>query len=105
MTSQKDQMTEQCCIYCFGQEDGKPCTVCSRCIQLIMNAKPEAVTAFVLKHKQKLTEQQLHYLQTTTDEVIHYDYKARKYRQNLARTRTGRTPKSARPSIRQMRAT
>ena len=97
-------MTEQCCIYCFGQEDGKPVTVCSRCIQLIMNAKPEAITAFILKYKQELTEEQLHYLQNTTDEVIQYDHKTRKFRKDLVRKGTGREAKPAHPQVRQMRA-
>ena len=88
-------MTEQCCIYCYGQENGKPVTVCSRCIQLIMNAKPEAVTAFVLKHKTELTEQQLHYLENTIDEEINNVHKARKPRKNMVRKRTGRPAKPA----------
>ena len=97
-------MIEQCCIYCHRQENGKPVTVCSRCTQLIMNAKPEAVTAFILKHKMELTEQQLLYLQNITDEEIYYEHKARPTRKNLVRKGTGREAKSAHSRIRQMRA-
>ena len=88
-------MPEQCCIYCFGQEDGKPVTVCSRCIQLIINAKPEAVTAFILEHKMELTEQQLDYLKNTIDEEISNDDKTRTTRKNMVRKRIGRPVKPA----------
>ena len=96
-------MTEDCCIYCSRQEDGKPVTVCSRCLQLTVNAKPEAVTAFILKHKMELTEQQLDYLENITDEEIHYEHKTRPTRKNLVRERIGRAAKPAHQKIRQMR--
>jgi hypothetical protein len=97
-------MSDQCCIYCTRQEDGKPVTVCSRCAEHIINAKPGAIMAFILKHKTELAEQQLHYLQNAIDEEVHYDHKTRTTRKNLVGKRISRAAKLAHPKIRQMRA-
>jgi hypothetical protein len=97
-------MSDQCCIYCTRQEDGKPATVCSRCVQLIINANPEAITAFLSQNQQTLTVEQLHSLQNTTDQEVEYEHKTRKFRKNLGRKRIGRTVKPVYSQIRQVRA-
>lgn len=97
-------MTNEVCVFCYGLENGKPVVVCSKCVQKIICASPAAIAKFIEKHQDTLTSDQLHFLQTT-DEEISYDFKARKVRGNMERKRTGRTPKSAHPRIRQMRAT
>jgi hypothetical protein len=94
---QKEQwMKNEVCAFCYGQENGKPVAVCSRCVQKIICSSPAAIVNFIEKRKDTLTPDQLHFLQTTTDEEeIQYEHTTRKPRQNLDRARTGRAAKSA----------
>jgi hypothetical protein len=97
-------MKNEVCVFCYGQENGKPVAVCSRCVQKIICASPTAIANFIEKHKDTLTPDQLHFIQTATDEEVNYEFKARKVRGGMERKRTGRTAKLAHPQIRQMRA-
>jgi hypothetical protein len=98
-------MKNEVCVFCYGLENGKPVSLCSRCVQRIICASPTAIANFIEKHKDTLTPDQLHFLQTATDEEeIHYDHETRTTRKNMERKRTGRTAKPTHPQIRQMRA-
>ena len=84
------------CVFCHGLENGEPVAVCSRCVQKIICASPEAVANFIEKHKETLTPDQLHFLQTTTDEEVNYEFKARKVRGGMERKRPGRISRPSR---------
>ncbi len=96
--------TIECCVFCYGQENGKPVAVCSACVQKIIRASPAAIANLIEKYKDKLTPDQLHFLQGATDQEVQYDFKTRKFRKDMDRERVGRTAKPAHPGVRQMRA-
>ena len=91
------------CVFCYGQENSKPVSLCSRCVQKLLIASPEKIAA--MKRADNVTEAQLRYLNSLSeDEEVNYEFKARKVRGGMERKRTGRTAKLARSQKRQMRA-
>lgn len=95
--------TIECCVFCYGQENGKPVSLCSTCVQKLLLASPEEITA--MKQADNVTTDQLYFLESLTEEEeVQYDFKTRKYRKDMERKRTGRTAKPAHSGVRQMRA-
>ena len=91
------------CVFCYGLENGKPVSLCSRCVQKLLIASPEKIAA--MKQADNVTADQLRYLNNLSeDEEANYEFKARQVRGNLVRERISRTTKSPHPKIREMRA-
>ena len=78
------------CVFCYGQENGKPVSLCSRCVQKLLIASPEKIAA--MKQADNVTADQLRYLNNLSeDEEVNHEFKARKIRGNLVRERVSRT--------------
>jgi len=87
--------TIECYIFCRGQENGKPVSLCSRCVQKLLIASPETIAE--MKQEPEVTEAQLHFLNGLSDEEeeILNEHTTRKPRQGLDRARAGRAVKFA----------
>ncbi len=96
-------MTIECCVFCYRQENGKPVSLCSTCVQKLLLASPEEIAA--MNQADNVTEDQLHFLESLTeDEEVQYEFKTRKFRKDMERKRVGRKIKPTPTRIRQMRA-
>jgi hypothetical protein len=92
------------CVFCYGQENGKPVTVCSRCLQKLAMAPQEKISAVIQKYGEHLDSEKLYFLKTALEDTeVNYEFKTRKHRRNLAGKRTGRTSQPTRQRIRQVR--
>jgi hypothetical protein len=88
-------MKNEVCVFCYGLENGKPVSLCSRCVQKLLIASPEKIAA--MKRADNVTEAQLRYLNSLSeDEEVNYEFKTREVRGNMGRKRTGRTSRSSR---------
>lgn len=98
-------MDSEVCVFCYGQENGRPVTVCSRCLQKLAMASHEKVSTVIEKYGDYLDPEKLYFLKSALEDgEINYEYKTRKHRRNLARKRTGRTSQPTCQRVRQMRA-
>ena len=93
------------CVFCYGRDDGRPATVCSRCLQKLAMAPQEKISAVIEKYGEELDPERLYFLKSALeDKEVNYEFKTRKHRSNLERTRTGRTPQPTHSRKRAMRA-
>ena len=91
------------CAFCYGLENGKPVSLCSRCVGKLLLASPEEIAA--MKQMGNVTADQLHFLESLLeDEEVNYDFKARKFRKDMVRKRVSRAVRFAHPEIRTLRA-
>lgn len=94
-------MTIECCVFCYGQENGKPVSLCSRCVQKLLIASPEDIEA--MKQADDVTTDQLHFLESLSDEEeVQYEFKTRKFRKDMVRERVSRASQPSREKVRAM---
>ena len=84
------------CAFCGGMENEKPVSLCSQCVQRLLITPAEDIE--LMKHDPDVTEAQLKYLNSLSDEEEKiYEYKKTgKFRPALDRSRTGHKARSSR---------
>jgi hypothetical protein len=84
------------CAFCDGLENGKPVSLCSRCVQRLLITPAEDIE--LMKQDPDVKEAQLHFLDNISDEeeTIYEFKKTRKFRPALDRSRIRLKTRTAR---------